>query len=43
MINHSIQPRGRTCADCHSANGILDFEALGYSPERSDRLRQPRF
>jgi hypothetical protein len=43
MINHAIQKQGRTCDECHSAHGILDFEALGYSPERAKELRQPRF
>ena len=43
MINHAIQRSGRTCNECHSANGILDFDALGYSPERAQELRQSRF
>jgi len=43
MINHSIQRFGRTCNECHSAAGILDFDALGYSPERAQQLRQSRF
>lgn len=39
MVNHAIQAEGRTCKDCHSPNGILDFEALGYSPKRAAMLR----
>jgi hypothetical protein len=27
------------CLICHSAEGILDFDALGYSPERAQALR----
>jgi hypothetical protein len=43
MINHAIQKQGRACDECHSARGILDFEALGYSAERAAQLRQRRF
>jgi hypothetical protein len=39
MVNHAIQAQGRICGDCHSPDGILDFEALGYSPERAAKLR----
>ena len=39
MVNHAIQAKGRTCNDCHSPGGILDFDELGYSPERAARLR----
>ena len=39
MVNHAIQAAGRTCKDCHSPSGILDFEALGYSPKRAEMLR----
>ena len=34
MVNHGITQKGRTCRECHSPNGILDFKALGYSKER---------
>lgn len=34
MVNHGIQKEGRQCVECHSPNGIMDFEKLGYSPER---------
>lgn len=34
MVNHGIQRDGRECQDCHSPNGIMDFEGLGYPPER---------
>jgi hypothetical protein len=43
MINHAIQKQGRACGECHAPKGILDFDALGYSPERAAQLRQPRF
>ena len=43
MINHAIQKTGRTCNECHAADGILDFDALGYSPDRAAQLRMPRF
>lgn len=35
MVNHGIQSEGRSCKQCHkSRKGIIDFEALGYPPER---------
>ena len=42
MINHGIQNSGRTCSECHSSEGILDFKALGYSDERARDLMVPR-
>jgi len=41
MINHAIQKKGRVCSECHSPDGILDFDALGYPPDRSAELREP--
>jgi hypothetical protein len=34
MINHGVTEKGRACKDCHAAEGIMAFEALGYRPER---------
>jgi hypothetical protein len=34
MINHGVAKKGRECKDCHDAKGIMDFETLGYPPER---------
>ena len=39
MVNHGIQKQGLDCKSCHSPNGILDFKALGYSPERIKDLQ----
>ena len=39
MVNHAIQAKGRICGDCHAPDGILDFDLLGYSPERAEKLR----
>jgi len=38
MVNHGIQRDGHTCKDCHSPDGILDFAALGYTPDRVEEL-----
>ncbi len=38
MVNHGIQRQGHTCKDCHSPDGILDYAALGYPPERVEAL-----
>jgi len=38
MFNHGIQKEGRQCIECHSPNGIMDFKALGYSPDRAHDL-----
>ncbi|MCX6640489.1 MAG: hypothetical protein NTW14_08425 [bacterium] len=40
MINHGIQKEGRQCAECHSPSGIIDFERLGYSAARAQKLRE---
>lgn len=34
MVNHGIEKTGRQCDECHTTNSIMDFELLGYSPER---------
>ncbi len=38
MVNHGIQRQGQTCKDCHRPDGILDYAALGYPPERVEEL-----
>lgn len=38
MVNHGIQRQGHSCKDCHQPNGILDYAALGYPPERIAEL-----
>ncbi len=42
MINHAIQKEGRTCNECHTQNGLLDFAALGYTPEEIELLVEER-
>jgi len=42
MINHAIQKTGRTCNECHTENGLLDFHALGYTPEEIEFLVEER-
>ena len=41
MLNHSIQKQGLACESCHAPGekGVMDFEALGYPPERVADLR----
>jgi len=38
MVNHGIQKEGRKCTECHTPNGIIDYSALGYPPERVKEL-----
>ena len=38
MVNHGIQRDGRDCVECHASDGIMDFRALGYTPERAAEL-----
>jgi hypothetical protein len=38
MVNHGIQRKGRWCHDCHAPNGVMDFRALGYPPDRAAEL-----
>jgi hypothetical protein len=39
MVNHGIERQGHTCKACHSLDGILDYAALGYPPERVEELQ----
>jgi hypothetical protein len=39
MVNHGIQKEGRQCVECHAPNGIMNFEKLGYTPERVKDLQ----
>ncbi|MBF0184316.1 MAG: nitrite reductase [Magnetococcales bacterium] len=39
MVNHGIRKEGRRCKECHSTRGIIDFEGLGYPPERVAELQ----
>ncbi|MCF8259405.1 MAG: hypothetical protein K9J12_01410 [Melioribacteraceae bacterium] len=39
MFNHGIQKEGRECVDCHSNQGIMPFEKLGYTADKSKMLR----
>ncbi len=38
MINHGVTRAARSCDECHTTNGLLDFRALGYSEERARDL-----
>jgi hypothetical protein len=41
-ISHAIRRDGAlTCANCHGSEGILDWQALGYTPEEATRLSAP--
>jgi nitrate/TMAO reductase-like tetraheme cytochrome c subunit len=37
-LSHAIKRNGLACADCHSATGVMDFNALKYSPDEAQRL-----
>lgn len=40
MVNHGIQSKGHVCKACHAkSGGLIDFDALGYPPERIKDLR----
>ena len=41
-ISHSIRKEGLRCIDCHSENGILDWKALGYTPDEIASLIEER-
>lgn len=38
MLNHAITKQGRTCQECHTPNGLLDFRKLGYDEARARDL-----
>jgi hypothetical protein len=42
QISHSVSSTGRQCNECHSAQGIMDFEALGYSREEKESLQRKK-
>jgi hypothetical protein len=42
-INHGIRLDGAlTCTNCHGPQGVMDWAALGYPPERAAELAQAR-
>jgi hypothetical protein len=42
-ISHGIRLEGAlTCADCHSENGVMDFQRLGYPADRVAGLQSGR-
>ncbi len=41
-VNHGVKRIGLGCRDCHSPNGRLDFEDLGYDTNMVAALQQPR-
>ncbi|MFO8004610.1 cytochrome c3 family protein [Thioalkalivibrio sp.] len=38
-INHAIRRQGLSCRDCHSADGVLDWKALGYPEDQVETLQ----
>jgi hypothetical protein len=38
VVNHGVHRHGRSCAECHSPNGILDWKGLGYTDARAAEL-----
>ncbi len=38
---HNLSKESVTCLDCHNVKGYIDYEALGYSKSRSNRLSSP--
>jgi hypothetical protein len=42
-ISHAIRRDGAlTCNRCHSPNGVMDFKALGFDPDKVKSLQEPR-
>jgi hypothetical protein len=42
-ISHAIRREGAlTCIDCHRANGVLNWKALGYTQEEAESLSEER-
>jgi hypothetical protein len=38
MVNHGVHRHGRSCAECHSATGLMDWKGLGYTDARAAEL-----
>ncbi len=41
-VNHGIKATGTACNACHAPNGIIDFKALGFPPDRVTALQKNR-
>ncbi len=41
-VNHGIRANGPACNSCHAPNGIMDFKALGFTPDQIKALQQNR-
>jgi hypothetical protein len=42
-ISHAIRREGAlTCNECHGVGGLMEWTALGYTPEEIDNLIIPR-
>ncbi len=39
-VNHGVKKVGLSCSDCHSTNGVMDFKALGYTPQQVKALEK---
>ncbi len=39
-VNHGVKKVGLSCSDCHSTNGVMDFKALGYTPQQIKALEK---
>lgn len=39
-VNHGVKKVGLSCSDCHSTHGVMDFKALGYTPEQVKALEK---
>lgn len=41
-FHRNIAPRGPACDQCHTGKGLLDYKALGFSPDRAKELEMLR-
>ena len=39
-VNHGVKKNAFSCSSCHSKEGIMNFKALGYSPQQVDQLEK---
>ncbi len=41
-VNHGVKKTGLSCSACHSKQGVMDFKALGYTPQQAKQLQEPQ-
>ena len=41
-VNHGVKKFGLSCSSCHSKDGVMNFSALGYTPQQVKELEKKK-